>query len=248
MTRALLLLIIGILPVHVYAQVAAPESVPEGQAIQFSLLDDEEGLEARWLLLNPFDDVVINEIRPKGSNDLILDPPCGWTGKIRVQVIVLDAEQRVKDIRVSIVQVGSPDKPVDPPNPPPEPPKPPEPEPKPEYDGENEYGMGSVSYENCPKDSPYSASVADLMSAAAGHLKGYDGLKVVSAVGLRAGTDYEIYVWLDNQMKNHSPEWRKWYESCQKYREKMGIGVGSPLNMHWQLLKEMEAGVRAANG
>jgi hypothetical protein len=50
MTRALLLLIIGILPVRSYAQVAAPESVPEGQAIQFSLLDDEEGLEARWLL------------------------------------------------------------------------------------------------------------------------------------------------------------------------------------------------------
>lgn len=246
MTNKLLLLLLLVLPVRLYGQVAAPERVPEGQAIHFTLEDDEEGLEARWLLLNPFGDVIVTEIRPKGSNDLILDPPCGWSGLIRVQVIVLDAEQRVKDIRVSIVQVGSPDKPVDPPNPPPIDDETDENDPKPEYDGLNETGMGAVSYENCPKDDVYKASVADLMAKAAGHLRGYGGLKVIKSVGLRAGTDYEIYVWLDNQMKTYPPEWREWYEKCQEYRKKMGVGAGSAVNLHWQMIQEMEAGIRGS--
>lgn len=239
--KKLFLLLCLSFPFHLNAQVTSPESVKSGEAIHFSLQEDEEGCEAVWTVLNPFGDVTVTEIRPNKSNDLIVDPPCGWSGPIRVQVIVLDAEQRVKDIRVVVVQVGSPDKPVDPPNPPP---IDDESDQKPDYDGLNDTGMGAVSYENCPKDSPYSDSVADLMARAAGHLRGYDGLKVIKSVGLRAGTDYELYFWLDKQMQSYPKEWQDWYSACEKYREEMGVGVGSPINMHWQMLQEMEAGIR----
>lgn len=239
--RSILILLLLLLPTIAYGQVSAPQSVPSGGAIHFTLEDDEADLEAIWTVLNPFGDITITEIRPKFSNDLILDPPCGWTGLIRVQLILLDAEQRVKDIRVVIVQVGSPDKPVDPPNPPP---VDDETEPKDEYNGENETGMGVISYENTPKDSPYKDSVADLMDKAAGHLKGFGGLKLIRADKPMRGTDLELYVWLDKQMATYSDEWQDWYSECQKYREKMGVGVGSPVNLHYQMLKEMAAGIR----
>ena len=249
MTRALLLLIIGILPVHVYGQVAAPESVPEGQAILFELEDDSEGLEAVWTLLNPFDEgVTVTEIRPKGSNSLILDPPCGWSGKIRVQLLLLDAERRIKDIRTIIVVVEAGEGP----NPPPiDPntdetdPKPPEPEPKPAYDGENQYGMGQLAYENTPDDSPYLASFAELMDKAGQHLRGYGGLKVIKATGLRENTNYEVYYWINEQLKNYPKEWQDLYKTCESYRNELGIGVGSPVSLHFQLLQEISAGVRA---
>jgi len=244
MVKKLFLLLCLSFPFHLKAQVTSPESVKSGEAIHFSLQEDEEGCEAVWTVLNPFGDVTVTEIRPNKSNDLIVDPPCGWSGPIRVQVIVLDAEQRVKDIRVVVVQVGSPDKPVDPPNPPPIDENDDENKPKPAYDGLNELGMGQVSYENAPKVDEIKAEiVAQVMDQAADFLKGYPTLKVIKAVGLREGTDYEVYVWLDKQMQQH-PEYQKWYDECLKYKKGLGVSVGSPVNMHIQLLNEMAAGIR----
>ena len=235
------------------AQLRAPESVPVGQAIVFTLDDEDVGLEAVWTVLNPFEGVEILEIRPKGSNDLIVDPPCGWSGKIRVQCILLDAERKVVDIRLTIVQVGSPDKPVDPPIPPPVDPKPddngPKPDdnsPKPAYNGLNDLGMGSESYDLAPNLDPVRLEiVAKVFDQGANHLRGFDGLKVVKARGLRENTDYEIYYWLDKQMED-KPEFKEWYQGCLQYKEKLGVGVGSPVNLHVQLLNEMAAGLRGA--
>ena len=235
------------------AQLRAPESVPVGQAIHFVVEDSEQGLEARWTLLNPFDGVEIKEIRPKGSNDLIVDPPCGWSGKIRVQLILLDSERRVVDIRTSIVQVGSPDNPPNPPNPPPVDPKPddngPKPdenEPKPEYSGLNELGMGSESYELAPEMEPIELEmVANVMDQAALHLRGFGGLKVIQARGSHQNTEHELYYWLDLQMQRY-PAFREWYEGCMQYKEKLGVGIGSPIDLHVQLLNEMAAGLRGA--
>lgn len=248
MKNITLLLALLLAPTSAVAQLKAPQSVSEGEAIHFTLEDEESGLEAIWTVLNPFEGVVVTEIRPKGSNDLIVDPPCGWVGKIRVQCILLDSERKVVDIRLSVVQVGSPDKPVEPPNPPPKPDendeKDDENKPKPDYDGLNELGMGQISYENAPKADEIKAEiVAKVMDQAADFLKGYPTLKVIKAVGLREGTDYEIYVWLDKQMQQH-PEYRKWYDECLNYKKGLGISVGSPVNMHIQLLNEMAAGIR----
>ena len=232
------------------AQLKAPQSVAEGQAIHFTLEDDEAGLEAIWTTLNPFEGVAVTEIRPKGSNDLIIDPPVGWVGKIRVQCILLDSERKVVDIRLSVVQVGSPDKPVDPPNPPPIDDETDENDdensPKPEYNGLNELGMGSESYDLAPKMDPIDLEmVAKVMDQAANHLRGFGGLKVVKAHGERINTDFEVYVWLNGQMQKY-PGFLDWYEGCMQYKEKLGIGVGSPVNLHVQMLYEMAAGLRGA--
>jgi len=241
--RTILFLIFLLAPTSVLGQLKAPQSVGEGQAIHFTLEDNESGLEAVWTVLNPFDGVVITEIRPKDSTDFIVDPPIGWTGKIRVQLILLDAERRVVDIRLSIVQVGSPDNPPNPPNPPP---KPDENDPKDDYTGLNDLGMGQESYDLAPNAADVELEmVAKVMDKAGRHLRGFGGLKVVKASGSRANTDFEVYVWLGNQMKDY-PEFNKWYEGCLTYKQKLGVGIGSPIDLHVQLLDEMAAGLRGA--
>ena len=249
MNRILIYLLLAALPVQLYGQISAPESVDSGEAIHFTYPSAEAGDELRWLLLNPFDEVKITEIQTRFGTDFIVDPPCGWAGKIRIQVIVLDADKRVKAIEIAVVDVKQSEKPIEPPIPPPNPDetdeKDDENKPKPAYDGLNQYGMGQVAYENCPKNSSYSSSFIQLMEKGAGHLRGYDGLKVVKTTGSRAGTSFEIYVWLDEQLKNYPKEWQDLYKTCESYRNELGVGVGTPVNLHYQLLLEIAAGVRA---
>ena len=220
-----------------FAQVAAPENVNQGEAIHFSLDNDEADYEAVWTVLNPFGEVAVKEIRPKLSNDLIVDPPCGWSGLIRVQVIVLDAEQRVKDIRVIVVQVGSGN------NPNPEPEPNPEPNPKPEeYNGPNALGVGKVSFEKAPG---YNQQVADIMRAAGNYLKGIPELKVIYTDDKQKNaTDYNVLVWVRESLKPY-PAWADWHNSIFEQGMEAGIKAGTPINTWVDFFNEAAAGIEA---
>lgn len=248
MNRLLLLLLL-LLPVHAYGQVAAPQSVSNGQAILFELDDDQEGLQAIYTLLNPFDeDVTVTEIRPKGSNSLVLDPPCGWAGKIRVQVILVDAERRIVSIETVTVVVEAGNGPNPPPVDPKDDetdPKPPEPQPKPDYNGPNAMGVGKIAYDFPIENDAYLDSFATLIGETADMLKGYGGLKLLKANGPLAGTDREFYVYLQKQVKNFPKEYQDLYSACESYRMQQGIVVGSPVNMHWEFWHEVKSGIRA---
>lgn len=235
--RLILTLIILVAPLTASAQISSPETVKPGQAAHLVYEDASAGDVVRWEVLNPFPEPELNTIRTRYGVDLIVDPPCGWVGKIRVQCIVVGADERVKFIGTVVIDVKGEvvdPEPVDPD------PKPPEPEPKPEYNGPNSLGMGLISYENCPK---YDARVANICENAAGFLRGYPSLKVVRANGSRRGTDYEVYVWLDNALKGY-PEFADWYGECMKYKAKMGIEAGSTVGLHMEMLNEMAAGIR----
>ena len=62
MMNKLLFLLLALIPLHLQAQIASPESVDSGEAIHFTYPSAEAGDELRWLLLNPFDEVKITEI------------------------------------------------------------------------------------------------------------------------------------------------------------------------------------------
>jgi len=249
MNRILIYLLLAALPVQLYGQISAPSEVEQGQAMHFRYEDAKEGDVIRWDVLNPWPDPALIEIRTKYGVDLVVDAPCDFFGGVRVQCIVVDKVGLVRFIGNKSVTVKQSDKPIEPPNPPPiddeTDEKDDENKPKPAYDGLNQYGMGQVAYENCPKNSSYSSSFIQLMEKGAGHLRGYDGLKVVKTTGNRAGTSFEIYVWLDEQLKNYPKEWQDLYKTCESYRNELGVGVGTPVNLHYQLLLEVAAGVRA---
>ena len=234
-----LFLFLALLPTFAYGQVKAPKAVPTGQAIHFTLEDDEEGCIAQWLVLNPFDDSIpLVEIRPDGSNDFILDPPCGWSGRVRVQVIVLDADNRVKDIRVAVVGVGDGGN-VDP-QPTPEPT--PEPETDNEYNGPNDYGVGRISFENAPSGDD---AIVKLFRSAAGYLKGRPELKVLATDDRTLNnTEYNIFVWLDSNMQR-KPEWADWYRKVMAQAKPAGVEIGSPINYWVGYFNEIASGVEA---
>lgn len=236
-----LFLSLVLLPTLAYGQVSAPQSVPSGEAIHFQLQDDEAGCKAQWLLLNPFNpNIKVKEIKPSGSNDFIVDPPCGWSGPVRVQVIVLDPENRVKDIRVAIVQVGAEDEDEEEGEDDPPPPTPPSP--THEYDGPNDLGVGKVSFDNSPESSE---AIASLMRRAAGYIKGRPSLKVIASSSSSANqTDYNVFVWLEEALTAH-PAWDGWYDAVMKKAKESGVRVGSPINSWVQVFNEAAEGARA---
>ncbi len=241
MKRLILILVALAAPLTASAQISSPETIKPGQAAHLVYEDATAGDMVRWEVLNPFPEPEINTIRTRYGVDLVVDPPCGWVGKIRVQCIVVGADERVKFIGTVVIDVKGEVVDTEPVDPEPKPPKPPEPEPKPEYNGQNDLGMGLISYENCPKyDRKF---VVGICESAANYLRGYPTLKVIQANGSRRGTDYEVYVWLDKAMKGY-PEYEDWYMKCMAYKAKMGVGVGSPVAMHIQMLNEMAAGIK----
>ena len=239
----LLFLLLAALPVQLYGQISAPESVDSGEAIHFTYPSAEAGDELRWLLLNPFDEVKITEIQTRFGTDYIVDPPCGWAGKIRIQVIVLDADKRVKAIEIAVVDVKQGNAPINPPTPPPNPDETgPDDGKLPEYTGENALGVGIISYANAPE---YNAEVADIMRRAAQYLRGYPSLKVVYLENGDPNSDKLVYVWINKELKslNLGPEWKKWQDKVFDYEREMGITKGSPVALHVQFLNESASGI-----
>ena len=88
--RILICLLLAALPVQLYGQISAPESVEQGQAMHFRYEDAKEGDVIRWDVLNPWPEPALIEIRTKYGVDLVVDAPCDFVGGVRVQCIVVD--------------------------------------------------------------------------------------------------------------------------------------------------------------
>lgn len=229
-------LLLACFPAVLHAQIASPERVESGEAIHLQYENCEPGDVIRWEVLNPFPEPRLKIIETKFGSDLICDPPCNWTGVVRVQCIVVGADERVRYIGTKIVDVGKPG--VDPDIPP----TPTPPDPVEEYDGPNELGVGKVSFDNAPS---YNAGVVSIFKSAGNYLKGMPELKVVYTDDVQKNkTDYNVYVWLDQAMKAY-PAFSEWYESVMQYEREIGITKGSPLNLHYQFFNEVAAGVEA---
>lgn len=232
-----LLTLLLLLPVSAHAQITAPPSVKAGEAIHFQYDEYQAGDEVRWLVLNPFGGgVVLKEFRPSSSADFIIDPPYSFTGRVRVQMIVIDEDSRLRDIRTIVVDVESPT-----PSPVP-PPKPPTPDGG--YDGDNDLGVGQLSFTESPA---YNEEVCEIIKQAAQYLRGYPSLKVVhSPVPSINNSDVNVYYWLDRQLESY-PEWSSWHSKVKAYRASIGVGVGSEVGLHYDFLMESAAGIEAHN-
>jgi hypothetical protein len=232
----LLLLLICLLPISAQAQITAPPSVKAGDAIHFQYDEYQPGDEVRWLVLNPFDGVNFREFRPSSSADFIIDPPYSFTGRVRVQMIVIDVESRLKDIRTIVVDIeGAAPVPTPPPEPLP---------PNDGYNGDNDLGVGQLSYTEAPE---YDKEVGEIIERAAKYLRGYPSLKVVhSPVPSINNSDVNVYRWLDRQMESHV-KWSSWHSKVKAYRASIGIGVGSEVGLHYDFLMESAAGIEAHN-
>ena len=235
--RNLLRLLICLLPISAQAQIAAPEKVDVGQAIHFQYEEAQAGDVIRWDLLNPWPEPDLSEIVTKYGTDYIIDPPCSWTGKVRVQVIVTDKVGLVRFIGNKSVSVEGAI--VLPPTPGPTPPPTPTP-PKPEYDGANALSVGQVSFDNAPE---FDQAVANLYKNAAGYLYGKPSVKVIySQDSYKNSTDYNVFVWLRNQLES-KPEWAGHYNAVFEASADKNIVIGSPLSKWREVMLEIAAGI-----
>jgi len=227
-----LAILLALLPSVCLAQIQAPENVKEAEAIHVAYTEAEPGDVVRWELLNPFPEPSLKVINTKYGADLIVDPPIGWKGVVRVQCIVVNAEQRVKYIGTVITKVAEGKTPN------------PEPEPKPvdEYNGPNVYGVGKISYEKAPEGD---VAIANLLREAGAFLKGRPKLKVVATGDPNLNkTDYNVFVWLKKQLPNDKG-WQVWYEAVMQHAPTAGVKVGSPLNDWVGYFNEIASGVEA---
>ena len=232
-----LLALLLLLPSFAQAQITAPPSVKAGDAIHFQYDEYQAGDDVRWLVLNPFGGGVdLKEFRPSSSADFIIDPPYSFTGRVRVQMIVIDVESRLKDIQTIVVDIeGATPSPTPPPEPLP---------PSDGYNGDNDLGVGQLSYTEAPE---YNEEVCEIIKQAAQYLRGYPSLKVVhSPVPSINNSDVNVYYWLDRKLESH-PEWSSWHSKVKAYRASIGIGVGSEVGLHYDFLMESAAGIEARN-
>lgn len=240
----LVLLLAFLFPAISFGQlVTGPDTVESGQAIQLHY-DAEPGDVVRWTVLNPWPSPVMLEIRSEFGTDFVIDPPCGWIGAIRVQCIATGSDDRVKAIEtkaIEVVKANTPT-PVDPT--PVDPVEPPIDPPSDEYDGPNEWGLGSISYNNAPS---HSAAVVDTFNRAAEYLKGRPSLKVLYTDDpVKNRTDYNVNVWTKNQMQSHSAtsDWVAWYNAVYARMQELNQ-QGLTLDQWYSAFNEVAAGVEA---
>jgi len=222
-----------------FAQIAAPENVKQGEAVHFVYEQTEPGDLIRWEVLNPFPEPELNVIRTKYGADLVVDPPCNWAGKIRVQCIAVGKDERVRFIGTKTVNVEGEVKPEPGPKPEPEP----NPEPKPEeYNGPNALGVGKVSFDEAPI---YNQQIADIMRAAGNYLKGIPELKVIYTDDKeKNATDYNVLVWVRKALEPY-PAWADWHNAVFEQGMESGIKAGTPINIWVDFFNEAAAGVEA---
>ncbi len=192
--------------------------------------------------MNPFPAGDMTQIVSQSGEDLIIDPPVGFAGVIRVQVLVTDAKGVLKFIEVgqTVVNAMDGDKPA--PKPEPKPAPKPDPEDSGEYTGPNKYGIGKVSFDSAPK---YSREVAKLIRDAAGHVKGYPTLKVIGTPDSNIiGDDYVLFVWLNKKMAKHE-DFKGWYNDCINHMLYSGMETGSTTDDWYLYLIEMAQGLEA---
>ncbi len=218
-----------------FAQIAAPEIVKQGEAVHFVYEQTEPGDVIRWEVLNPFPEPELNVIQTKYGADLIVDPPCNWAGKIRVQCIAVGKDERVRFIGTKTVNVEGEIKPEPGPNP--------EPNPNPEqYNGPNALGVGKVSFETAPS---YNEQIPKIMRAAGNYLKGIPELKVIYTDDKRKNaTEYNVLVWVRKALKPY-PAWVDWHNAVFEQGMEAGIRAGTPVNTWIELFNEAAAGVEA---
>lgn len=220
-------------------ELVAPAKSSQAAAIHYRIKDASNGDQVRWLLLNPFPSDAVTQIISESGHDLIVDPHVGFTGIIRVQVIVTDADGFIKLIDVGLTHVG--DGGDEEPQPGPQP----GPDTVPEYDGPNKHGIGKVSFDNAPASSK---EVSQLIRRAADYLKGYPILKVISNPGdKQKPADYVLFHWLNKEMLKH-PKHADWYAACIKHMQDNDMNAGVSTDVWYMYLIEMAEGLERKGG
>ena len=213
-------------------ELVAPVKSSQAAAIHYRIKDAADGDQVRWLLLNPFPPDAVTQIISESGRDLIVDPNLGFSGIVRVQVIVTDANGFLKLIDVGLTRVGMDDG-----N---EPQPDPQPGPHNEYDGPNKHGIGKVAFDNAPAPSK---EVSQLIRRAADYLKGYPILKVISNPGdSQKPADYVLFHWLNKEMLKH-PEYADWYAACIKHMQETDMDAGVSTDRWYLYLIEMAVGL-----
>ena len=231
------------LPVAVIGQmVSGPATVGNGEAIHYKC-ETKPGDQVRWLILNPFPDPVVKQIQTEYGTDFIVDPPIDWKGIVRVQVLVLDADQRVKQFEViqTIVDWEGDDGGQPEPDPGPDP----EPDPPANYDGPNRLGVGAVSFDSVP-DGAYSADVVAIYKRASEYLYGRPSVKVIySQDPAKNNSEFNLLYWIRKEMEAKHPDWDTWHNAVFEQFQKAGLHTGSPIALWYEALIEAAAGVEA---
>ena len=119
-----------------------------------------------------------------------------------------------------------------------------------EYDGPNKFGLGQLSFDNAPA---YNQKVVAIYQQGADHLFGRPGPEIkvirVEDTDSRHNTDYELPVWLANQMQPiaaGNQKWRAWYAKVMaKSGELSQEGKIKTIYDWFEALREMAAGVEA---
>jgi hypothetical protein len=218
------------------AQLVAPTETSHAAAIHYRIENAEPGDSVRWLLLNPFPAGNMTQIVSQSGTDLIVDPPQGFSGVVRIQVLVTGSDGVLKFVEVGQTLV----KPSE--NAKPEPKPVPKPDVTGEYTGPNKHGIGKVSFDSAPK---YSDEVASLIRDAAGYVKGYPTLKVIGTPDSSiVGEDYILFVWLNKEMLKHS-EFGGWYRDCIEHMHANGMETGTSTDKWYLYLVEMAQGLEA---
>ncbi len=234
----LLLAVTSLLKIATCQELVAPATASQAAAIHYRIKDASNGDQVRWLLLNPFPSERVTQITSECGHDLIIDPDVGFSGVVRVQVIVTDDAGVIKLIDVASTSVGSNDEVK--PNPEPTPEPTPAPAPKDDYAGPNQHGIGKVSFDAAPA---YSREVSQLIRTAADHLKGYPTLKVISNPGDgQKPADYVLFYWLNQEMSKY-PEYAEWYAACIDHMQQNDMTAGVSTDVWYTYLVEMAHGL-----
>ena len=160
------------------------------------------------------------------------------TGKVWFRAVAIDFDNKFfaeQTIEVDADTDGvSPPGPIDPP-----------PGPVIEYDGPNEFGLGKLSFQTAPK---YDAKVVAIYNAAGEYLYGRPSQKVIAVAGTdgRNGTDYELPLWLKNQMASQDDSWDAWYIAVMDRLYTLNASGKVRLTEDWyRSFREIAAGVEA---